>query len=520
MNGHDTPGPDADVVVVGAGPTGLLLAGDLAEAGVRVTVLERRTEASGLTRAFAVHARTLEQLDARGLADRLVALGTRLDEFRLFGRTTVDLTGLDSRFPFLLVVPQYQVELLLRERALAAGARLHHGTRVDGITQDDDGVTVSWSESGTTGTVQTGATGTVQSGATGTLRAGATDATQRGTVRARYLVGTDGHHSTVREALGLGFPGHAVARSLVLADVLMDSPPPDALTADGNADGFCFVVPYGDGWYRVIARDRRVEHPDAEPVTLDEIAGISRAVFGTDWGMRDPRWTSRFHSDERQVDRYRVGRVFLAGDAAHVHSPAGGQGMNTGLQDAANLGWKLATVLAGTAPEVLLDSYHAERHPVGRMVLRTSGGLIRAAMLRPRIARALRNRVVATVLGLPVLGRRVRETLTGIGIGYRRPRGAHRLVGTRAADVTGADGTRLYEALRGGHPVLVAPAPDRTRAAAPAAAPELPAIAEAPRIPRVRTLTVPDVEPYLVRPDGYIAWAGSDPSAALLTHPA
>lgn len=474
MTSHDIPGPDTDVVVVGAGPTGLLLAGDLAGAGARVAVLERRTEASGLTRAFAVHARTLEQLDARGLADRLVALGTRLDEFRLFGRATVDLTGLSSRFPFLLVMPQYQVELLLRERALAAGARLHHGIRVERVRQDD-GVTVSWTGSGAAGAA--------------------------GEIRARYLVGTDGHHSTVRDALGLDFPGSAVARSLVLADVLMDPPPPDVLTADGNADGFCFVVPYGDGWFRVIARDRRVERPDDEPVTLDEVAGISRAVFGTDWGMRDPRWMSRFHSDERQVRRYRVGRAFLAGDAAHVHSPAGGQGMNTGLQDAANLGWKLAAVLNGTAPDTLLDSYHAERHPVGRTVLRTSGGLIRAAMLRSRIARALRNRIVATVLGLPGPGRRIREQLTGIGIGYRRPRGAHRLVGTRAADVTGADGTRLYEALRGGHAVLVAPS------GAPAPG------------PGVRTLAVPGVLPYLVRPDGYVAWAGPDPAAALLTTP-
>ncbi|MEU6699531.1 FAD-dependent oxidoreductase [Pseudonocardia sp. NPDC046786] len=498
MSTLDIPAPETDVVVVGAGPTGLLLAGDLAEAGVRVAVLERRTEPSGLTRAFAVHARTLEQLDARDLADRLVALGTRLDEFRLFGRATVDLTGLPSRFPFLLVVPQYRVELLLRERALAAGARLHHGIRVEHLVQDGDGVTVTWTRSGT-----------VRGTAGPTSPAGATGPT--GAIRARYLVGADGHHSTVRAALGLGFPGRAVARSLVLADVRMDDPPPDVLTADGNADGFCFVVPYGDGWFRVIARDRRVERPDDEPVTLDEVAGISRAVFGTDRGMRDPRWMSRFHSDERQVERYRVGRVFLAGDAAHVHSPAGGQGMNTGLQDAANLGWKLAAVLSGTAPDALLDSYHDERHPVGRTVLRTSGGLIRAAMLRPRIARALRNRIVAALLALPGPGRRIRGQLTGTGIAYRRPRGAHRLVGTRAADVTGTDGTRLHEALRGGHPVLVAP---------PGAAvtPERAARLRAPG-PGVRTLTVPGVVPHLVRPDGYIGWAGPDPAVALLTVP-
>jgi 2-polyprenyl-6-methoxyphenol hydroxylase-like FAD-dependent oxidoreductase len=458
-----------DVVVVGAGPTGLLLAGDLAAAGVGVTLLERRLDESNLTRAFVVHARTLEQLDARGVADPLLASGTRVDRFRLFGSVSVDLSPLPSRYPFMLVTPQYEVERVLAERALAAGATLVRGAQVQHVRRSPEHVDVTYRD------------------ADGAERA----------VRAAYVVGTDGHHSTVRGQLGLGFAGRSVVRSLVLADVRMTDPPTDQLTVDGNADGFCFVVPFGDGWYRIIARDRRSELPDDAPVALGEIAGVARKVFGTDFGMHDPRWMSRFHSDERQVERYRVGRVFLAGDAAHVHSPAGGMGMNTGLQDAANLGWKLAAAVQGRGGEDLLDSYQDERHPVGRMVLRLSGGLLRAALLRSPVSRAIRNRLFPAALAVPAIGRLVRMRQSGLGIAYDRPRGAHRLVGTRAPDATSADGTRLYEVLRRGRFVLVAPPGSALRSAALS--------------PDVVVHVVPGAETaVLVRPDGYVAWAGSD----------
>jgi 2-polyprenyl-6-methoxyphenol hydroxylase-like FAD-dependent oxidoreductase len=453
-----------DVVVVGAGPTGLLLAGDLAAAGVQVTVLERRLDESNLTRAFVVHARTLEQFDARGVADQLLAIGTKVDNFRLFGSVSVDLTPLPSRFPFMLVTPQYEVEKVLAERALAAGATVLRGAEVQRVQQTADHVDVTYRD----------ADGAEQ------------------TVRAAYLVGADGHHSAVRRQLGLEFPGESVVRSLVLADVRMTDPPTEQLTVDGNADGFCFVVPFGDGWYRVIARDRRKELPDDAPVELEEIAWVARQVFGTDFGMHDPRWMSRFHSEERQVERYRVGRVFLAGDAAHVHSPAGGMGMNTGLQDAANLGWKLAAAVQGRGGDRLLDTYHDERHPVGRMVLRMSGGLLRAALLRSPLARAIRNRVFPAAFAVPAIGAQVRMRQSGIGIAYGRPRGAHRLVGTRAADLTADDGTRLYEALRGGRFVLVAP----------------PGIGADGIDEHVVSGTQTAL---LVRPDGYVAWAGQNP---------
>jgi 2-polyprenyl-6-methoxyphenol hydroxylase-like FAD-dependent oxidoreductase len=453
-----------DVVVVGAGPTGLLLAGDLAAAGVQVTVLERRLDESNLTRAFVVHVRTLEQLDARGVADRLLATGTKVDNFRLFGSVSVDLTPLPSRFPFMLVTPQYEVEKVLAERALAAGATVLRGAEVQRMQQTADHVDVTYHD----------ADGAEQ------------------TVRAEYLVGADGHHSAVRRHLGLEFPGESVVQSLVLADVRMTDPPTEQLTVDGNADGFCFVVPFGDGWYRVIARDRRKELPDDAPVELGEIARVARRVFGADFGMHDPRWMSRFHSEERQVERYRVGRVFLAGDAAHVHSPAGGMGMNTGLQDAANLGWKLAAAVQGRGGDRLLDTYHDERHPVGRMVLRMSGGLLRAALLRSPLARAIRNMAFPAAFAVPPIAAQVRMRQSGIGIGYGRPRGAHRLVGTRAADVEADDGTRLYEALRGGRFVLVAP----------------PGFAADGVAEHVVSGTQTAL---LVRPDGYVAWAGQNP---------
>lgn len=454
-----------NVVVVGGGPTALLLAGDLAAAGIEVTILEKRSDESPLTRAFAVHARTLEQLDARALADELIGTGTTVDEFRLFGAVSVDLTGLPSRFPFLLVTPQYHVERVLRERAEAAGARIRGGVRVGAVVDHGDRVTVRW----------TGPDGWA-------------DATE-----ASYVVGADGHHSTVREQLGLDFPGESVVRSLMLADVRMTDPPPDVLTVDGNRDGFCFVVPFGDGWYRVIARRSGSELPDDAPVRIEEIAEVARRVFGTDLGMHDARWISRFHSEERQVTAYRTGRVFLAGDAAHVHSPAGGQGMNTGLQDAANLGWKLAAVLDGRAGPALLDSYGDERRPVGSTVLRLSGGLIRAALLRSAPARAVRNRVARTVLALPPAGRRIRGLLTGIGFAYDRVAGDGALVGTRAPDVDGPEGWRLYEALRGGRFVLTGSA-----GAAVSGGAVVPfGVSDSDGAPST-----------LVRPDGYVGWAG------------
>src|SRR3954469_8012721 len=448
-----------DVVIVGAGPTGLLLAGDLAAAGASVTVLERRpAQENNLTRAFAVHARTLEVLDARGLADELLARGARVGEVQFLRRLRVDLGGLPSRYPFLLVTPQYEVERLLERRALAHGARIERGVEMQDLRQEGDGVDV---------------------------------VTTAGLTRARYVVGTDGVRSNVRRALGSPFPGRTIARSVMLADVRLAQQPSDVLAANADGETFGFLAPFGDGWYRVIAWSRARQLPDDAPVDMEEVRAAFGQALGTDYGMHDARWLSRFHSDERQVPQYRVGRVFLAGDAAHVHSPAGGQGMNTGMQDAANLGWKLAAELQGWARPGLLDSYHDERHPVGELVLRMSGGMLRVA-LSPRGRLAVVSTLAGAALRVPPVARRAALTVSGIGTSYPRPRGGHPLVGHRAGDVELADGRRLAGGLRSGGFVLLAPRQvdivnDR----------------------RLRVVTPLDrgLPTQLVRPDGHVAWA-------------
>jgi 2-polyprenyl-6-methoxyphenol hydroxylase-like FAD-dependent oxidoreductase len=478
----------SDVLIVGAGPTGLLLAGDLANAGVRVTVLEKRGSESNLTRAFTVHARTLEQLDARGLADDLIATGAPLSSLRLFGRLRIELGALPTRFPFVLITPQSNTERLLQERALKAGATILRGVEVTGLRQDAESVRIETGEG---------------------------DA--KAVHRARYAVGTDGVHSTVRDLLGIPFPGESVVDSVLLADVRLERTPEDVLTVGANENGFAFLAPFGDGWYRVIAWDRARRLPDSAPVNLSEIADITRRALGEDYGLHDARWSSRFHSDERQAPNYRSGRVFLAGDAAHCHSPAGGQGMNTGLQDAANLSWKLAAAVQGWAPDALLDTYQTERHPVGRTVLRTSGALVRLALARSGPTRALRSALTSFADGLGPVAAKGARSVSGIGIKYPAPKDSHPLAGRRVPDLrltglnpaesaaggqAGGPG-RLYEALRTGRFVLVSN--DELSAADPWAD---------------RVVTAAPADPHgklsdtvlLIRPDGYAAWAAVDPS--------
>jgi 2-polyprenyl-6-methoxyphenol hydroxylase-like FAD-dependent oxidoreductase len=460
------------VIVVGAGPTGMMLAGDLAEAGVPVTLLERRHPGlSNLSRALVVHAVALEHFDARGIADDLVGKGAPVSRLRLFDTAVADVSVLPTRFPYILVVPQYETEAVLAARLERLGVETVYEAEVHGLRQDAHGVELDVRVAG-----------------------------EERVERAAYVVGTDGHRSAVRDLLGLDFPGHTVVASVILADVVLKDPPEARIATNTDGGKFAFVAPFKDGYHRVIAWDQDNPRPETAPVDLDELREIVPAALGTDFGMGEPRWSSRFHSDERQVARYRVGRVFLAGDAAHVHSPAGGQGMNTGLQDAVNLGWKLAAVLQGRAPEALLETYHAERHPVGAEVIKGSGLLLRMARIRLKPARLLRNTAAHFALSQPRVNRRLAYALSGLWIAYAAPHNAHPLTGHRAGDVelAGDAPSRLLEALRGGKFVLLAP----------------PELHDALKRDDVVAAVPADGGPVrLVRPDGYIGWAADAPSA-------
>lgn len=474
----------ADVIVVGAGPAGLTLAGDLARLGRTVTVLERWPTINPASRAFVVMPRTMEVLDSRGIAEHLLAIGRRAASVNLFGDATVELSRVDSRYAFGLITPQTNVDAALEEYARTSGADIVRGTEVIGFEQDAEGVSVQAQPKG----------------------GGA-----RSQWRARYLVGADGAHSTVRSLLGVDFPGKSVLHSVVLADIRLERGPEERVLTLGNTPRvFGFLVPYAEqGWYRTLVWDRQHQVADDVPVEDEEIERVLAEAMGRDLGVAEIRWRSRFHCDERQVAEYRHDRVLLVGDAAHVHSPAGGQGMNTGIQDAVNLAWKLDLALGG-APEVVLDSYQRERHPIGRRVLMQSGAMLRAVTLEPRAARWLRDRVVPRVLDFAPLGERIAGSFAGTTLRYARPRGSHRLVGTRAAQVPLREG-RLSEILRRPGFVLV-----REQHAPPLAEDVLEAAsAGSSAAGGVQQVQRTDAGPaLLVRPDGYVAWAGASAASA------
>jgi 2-polyprenyl-6-methoxyphenol hydroxylase-like FAD-dependent oxidoreductase len=446
-----------DVIVVGAGPCGLTAAGDLARAGRSVVVLERRPTVNPSSRAFVTMARTLEVLDARGLADDLLAAAHRTPGVTIFGGAQIDLTHLGSAYPFAMITPQTNVDAALDRYASTQGAEIRRGYEVVSVTQDGDGATV-------------------------TARSRADGANT--TWRARFVVAADGAHSTVRTLIGVDFPGKTILSSVVLADVKLSGGPSGAgLTLRSTPEEFAFLAPYGDGWYRTMLWDRGFQVADDVPVDDAEIIDVLQRATGEDLGVVEVSWKSRFHCDERQVTQYRHGRVFLAGDAAHVHSPMGGQGMNTGIQDAANLAWKLDAALGG-APDAVLDTYQTERHPIGARVLRQSGLMARGVTLHPRIARGLRNLIAPRLLRIPAVRDAVAGSFSGIGVRYGR-------VGTRAVQIPLVSGT-LTALQRTPGFVLV-----REHGAAPA---EVSGVLQAER--------TDDGPAVLVRPDGYVAWRG------------
>jgi 2-polyprenyl-6-methoxyphenol hydroxylase-like FAD-dependent oxidoreductase len=474
------------VIIVGAGPTGLILAAELALAGVPCVVLERRPGPRDDSRAICLHARSMEALDLRGRAEIFAAAGLAVPSFPLGLRgAKIKFGVLDSDFAYMLDLPQSRIERLLLARALELGAEVRWSATVTEVLQTDAGVVVGLADGGKE--------------------------------QADYVVGCDGVRSFVRDQAAIPFPGFHNPGSVILADLHLDGLPMNAAYGDISKNGMLLVFPFRDGSCRLVIYDfSQAEVPVAEPVTLDEVKTSLQRVVGQDFGPRDIYWSGRYRSESRQAVQYRAGRVLLAGDAAHAHSPAGAQGMNTGLQDSLNLGWKLAAELGGWGPDWLLDSYNAERHPVGAAVLALTGRQFRLNTVKSPAGRARRWAVQRLLVPLPPVQSRLAREYSGVSIGYSPVPGAepggrpaHPLTGARLprGKLTLADArtVRPYELFRDGRFVLL----DQSAAVGQPVLPD-----------RVRAVSYQECSPrlppaILVRPDGYVAWATDerDPTA-------
>ncbi|WP_410598978.1 rifampin monooxygenase [Amycolatopsis sp. lyj-90] len=467
-----TPGPspasgtdEFDVIIAGCGPTGATLAAELRLHDVRVLVLEKETEPVSFVRIVGLHIRSLELMAMRGLLERFLERGRRRPAAGFFAAISKpEPEGLDSAHAYLLGIPQPVVDHLLEEHAIGLGAQVRRGCALTGFEQDDDGVTVE-------------------------LVCG-----ER--LRSRYLVGCDGGRSTVRKLLGVGFPGEPSRNDTLMGEMAVGVPQEEiaAKVAEIRETSKVFSLgPFGEGIYRVVVPAAEVSEDRAEPPTLDDFKRELHTIAGTDFGVHSPRWLSRFGDATRLAERYRVGRVLLAGDAAHIHPPAGGQGLNLGVQDAFNLGWKLAAQIRGWAPETLLDTYQAERHPVAEDVLDNTRAQIALSSTEPG-PQAVR-RLLTELMDFDDVNRYLIEKITAIGIRYDFGEGPD-LLGRRLRDIEVKQG-RLYDRLHGGRGLLL----DRTERltvggwsdrvdhlADPTAALEVPAV--------------------LLRPDGHIAWIG------------
>jgi 2-polyprenyl-6-methoxyphenol hydroxylase-like FAD-dependent oxidoreductase len=490
---------ECQVLVVGAGPTGLVLACELLARGIRARIIDKGDGVVLQTRALGIHARTLEVFDMMGLAERFAEHGQVVRRFHMYtdGKTLVrlELARNGSVFGFMLDVPQDVTETILRQRVSELGGSVEQGTELSGLSQDPRGVTATVIEPG------------------GAVR----------TVTADYVVGADGAHSRVRSELGLDFRGHPYAQDWLLADVRLDwDRPDDEMHAFFRRDGRPLIcMPMREHRWRVILpyageRDRR-------PPTLEEIQRLVGERAPEPVPVSDPAWLATFQTQRRSTHVYRRGRVLLAGDAIHIHSPAGGQGMNTGIMDAHNLAWKLALVASGQAPDGLLDSYGAERGPVAADVLALTHNLVKLGTMTHPVPRALRNTIVPIAGHLAPIQRRAVRRISHIDVAYpsstlthpgRRRDGLQ--PGERAPDldVTGNEGkTRLYEVLRHGRHVLLisGPGPGPGGALQPKMRPwqDQIDVVTKENSGTDRPGLGPAENIYLLRPDGYVAARGS-----------
>jgi 2-polyprenyl-6-methoxyphenol hydroxylase-like FAD-dependent oxidoreductase len=474
------------VVIAGGGPTGLMLAGELALAGVDVAIVERRpSQDLAGSRAGGLHSRTIEVLDQRGIADRFLAEG-QVAQVAGFASVRLDISDFPTRHNYGLGLRQNRIERILAGWVGELAVPIYRGIEVTGFAQDDSGVDI----------------------AIGDGRS----------LRAQYLVGCDGGRSLIRKAAGIAFPGSDPTTSNLIAEAeLAETPPEWGIHRDALGIHSLGRVEYEIRGGKVVYADRgpvaillteRQVGATGEP-TLADLSEALIAVYGTDYGIHSPTWISRFTDATRQAKAYRKGRVLVAGDAAHIHPPDGGQGLQTGVQDAMNLGWKLAQVVKGISPESLLDTYHAERHPVGARVLRNTMAAV-ALRREDERTKALRD-TMAELLGMEEPRKHFAAAMSGLDIHYDLGEG-HPLLGRRMPDldlITVNGPLRVFTLLHDAVPILlnlgeaggldISPWADRVRLidARCAGAWELPVLG---------AVTAPDA--VLIRPDGYVAWVG------------
>jgi 2-polyprenyl-6-methoxyphenol hydroxylase-like FAD-dependent oxidoreductase len=463
-----------DVVIAGGGPTGLMLAAELTLAGIDVVVVERRaSQALHGSRAGGLHSRTIEVLDQRGVADRFVSAGKTYPSVG-YAQTRLDISDFPTRHNYLLGLWQSDIERILAGWVEELGVAALRSREVAGFTQDDAGVDVALADGSS-------------------LRAG-------------FLVGCDGGRSVVRKAAEIEFAGWDATTSWMIAEVEMTEEPEVGVRPEGGGIG-PVNREIGGSPYGVVLREQQAEHA-AEP-TLDDLRAALTAIYGTDYGAHSPTRISRFSDMTRQAVSYRKGRVLLAGDAAHVHPPQGGQGLNVGVQDAVNLGWKLAQVVKGTSPASLLDTYHAERHPVGARVLHNT--MAQVALATPDDRHQALREQLGELLSMDEPRRYLAGMLSGLDVHYDIGEG-HPLLGRRMPDLDlhTADGpTRVFTLLYDARPVLlnlgepggfdITPWADRVQ------------VIDAEyggrwELPVLGAVTAPTA--VLIRPDGYVAWVG------------